>query len=147
MWERWDSMLPDGSINPGEMTSFNHYALGSVANWLHSVVGGISPITPGWKDILFAPIPGGPLTSAKTKYLSPHGLVESEWKVNGETFRMKIRVPPNCEGVVELPYQGHEQIQRREVGSGVWEFETEWKGHEEEWPPKAIYDPFSQHDD
>ncbi len=26
IWERWDSMLPDGSINPGEMTSFNHYA-------------------------------------------------------------------------------------------------------------------------
>lgn len=22
VWERWDSMLPDGSINPGEMTSF-----------------------------------------------------------------------------------------------------------------------------
>ena len=27
IWERWDSMLPDGTINPGEMTSFNHYAL------------------------------------------------------------------------------------------------------------------------
>jgi len=30
VWERWDSMLPDGSINPGEMTSFNHYALGAL---------------------------------------------------------------------------------------------------------------------
>ncbi len=28
VWERWDSLLPDGSVNPGEMTSFNHYALG-----------------------------------------------------------------------------------------------------------------------
>ena len=28
VWERWDSMLPDGSINRTEMTSFNHYALG-----------------------------------------------------------------------------------------------------------------------
>ena len=35
VWERWDSMLPDGSINPGEMTSFNHYALGAVADWMH----------------------------------------------------------------------------------------------------------------
>ncbi len=34
-WERWDSLLPDGSVNPGEMTSFNHYALGAVASWLH----------------------------------------------------------------------------------------------------------------
>ncbi len=30
IWERWDSLLPDGSVNPGEMTSFNHYALGAV---------------------------------------------------------------------------------------------------------------------
>ena len=40
IWERWDSMLPDGTINPGEMTSFNHYALGAVADWLHRTVGG-----------------------------------------------------------------------------------------------------------
>ena len=39
IWERWDSMLPDGTINPGEMTSFNHYALGAVADWLHRVGG------------------------------------------------------------------------------------------------------------
>ena len=35
VWERWDSLLPDGSMNPGEMTSFNHYALGAVADWIH----------------------------------------------------------------------------------------------------------------
>lgn len=35
IWERWDSQRPDGSVNPGEMTSFNHYGLGSVADWLH----------------------------------------------------------------------------------------------------------------
>lgn len=38
-WERWDCMVPDGSINPGEMTSFNHYALGVVGSWLHTTVG------------------------------------------------------------------------------------------------------------
>ena len=40
IWERWDSMLPDGTINPGEMTSFNHYALGAVADWMHRTIGG-----------------------------------------------------------------------------------------------------------
>ena len=36
IWERWDSMLPDGTHRTrGEMTSFNHYALGAVADWLH----------------------------------------------------------------------------------------------------------------
>ncbi|KAF4124723.1 alpha-L-rhamnosidase [Geosmithia morbida] len=28
IWERWNSMLEDGTINPGQMTSFSHYALG-----------------------------------------------------------------------------------------------------------------------
>lgn len=31
-WERWDSLLPNGTVNPGQMTSFNHYAFGSVSN-------------------------------------------------------------------------------------------------------------------
>ena len=48
VWERWDSMLPDGSINPGEMTSFNHYALGAVADWIHRTVAGIAPLEPGY---------------------------------------------------------------------------------------------------
>ena len=42
IWERWDSMLEDGTINPGQMTSFNHYALGSVADWLHRRVAGLA---------------------------------------------------------------------------------------------------------
>ncbi|MBO0813080.1 MAG: family 78 glycoside hydrolase catalytic domain, partial [Microlunatus sp.] len=65
VWERWDSMLPDGSINPGEMTSFNHYALGAVADWLHKVVAGIDALEPGYAKIKIAPQPGGGLTSAR----------------------------------------------------------------------------------
>ncbi|MGN6672952.1 MAG: family 78 glycoside hydrolase catalytic domain, partial [Thermomicrobiales bacterium] len=58
IWERWDSMLPDGSINPGEMTSFNHYALGAVADWLHRTVGGLAPAEPGYRRIEIRPQPG-----------------------------------------------------------------------------------------
>src|SRR5262249_21416887 len=58
IWERWDSMLPDGSINPGEMTSFNHYALGAVADWLHRVVAGLAPGAPGYRKLLIEPRPG-----------------------------------------------------------------------------------------
>ena len=59
VWERWDSMLPDGSINPGEMTSFNHYALGAVADFLHRVVAGLAPSEPGYRRLLVRPRPGG----------------------------------------------------------------------------------------
>ena len=51
IWERWDSMLPDGSVNPGEMTSFNHYALGAVGDWLHRTVAGLAPAEPGYRRI------------------------------------------------------------------------------------------------
>jgi Bacterial alpha-L-rhamnosidase 6 hairpin glycosidase domain len=49
IWERWNSMLPDGSINPGQMTSFNHYALGAVADWIHRTVAGLAPAAAGYR--------------------------------------------------------------------------------------------------
>jgi alpha-L-rhamnosidase len=42
-------MLPDGTINPGEMTSFNHYALGAVVDFLQRVVAGLAPAEPGYR--------------------------------------------------------------------------------------------------
>jgi alpha-L-rhamnosidase len=53
IWE----LLPDGTIKSGEMTSFNHYALGAVANWMHVVIGGIRPAEARWKKIEITPIP------------------------------------------------------------------------------------------
>ena len=81
VWERWDSMLPDGSINPGEMTSFNHYALGAVADWMHRTVAGIAPLEPGYGKVLLAPRPGGDLTWAAASLETRHGLVAIRWSL------------------------------------------------------------------
>ena len=83
IWERWDSMLPDGSINPGEMTSFNHYAFGAVADWMHRTVAGLAPLEPGYRRILVAPQPGGGLTWAETSLETPHGLAAVRWDLDG----------------------------------------------------------------
>ena len=125
MWERWDSMLPDGSINPGEMTSFNHYALGSVGAWLHSTVGGISSVEggEGWRIVRFEPVPGGTVRSAEVRYRGPYGMVECSWNVKEGVFQMMAKVPPNSRGVVKLP--GSDEV--REVGSGTHEFSVEYK--------------------
>ena len=56
VWERYDSMLPDGSINPGQMTSFNHYALGAVADWMHRRVAGLAAGDPGYRTIVVRPL-------------------------------------------------------------------------------------------
>ena len=105
VWERWDSMLPDGRINPGEMTSFNHYALGAVADWMHRVIGGIAPLAPGYSKVLIAPQPGGGLTEAETALETPHGRVAVRWIVAGDEFTVDADVPAGVEGVLRLPGQ------------------------------------------
>ncbi|KXH64607.1 hypothetical protein CSAL01_09495 [Colletotrichum salicis] len=74
VWEGWDSMLEDGTINPGEMTSLNHYALGSVANWMHAGIGGLSPLDAGRKRFRVRPQLGGDLRHASVEFLSPQRL-------------------------------------------------------------------------
>lgn len=136
IWERWDSMLADGSINPGSMTSFNHYALGSVGSFLHSVVGGLSPAEPGWKHVLVRPRPGGTITSATTQFHSPSGWIRCEWQISGEKLHVKVEIPPNVTAQVVLP-----GLDKR-VGSGTWEFDVEWKKDERFPPPLPITSPY-----
>ncbi|KAH7109632.1 alpha-L-rhamnosidase [Dendryphion nanum] len=141
MWERWDSMLPDGSINPGEMTSFNHYALGAVGNWMHKVIGGISPAEPGWRKVRIAPVPGADLEYAKARHLGPYGVVECEWKLLGDDLVVTAVIPPNSTAQVLLP--GWEEA--REVGSGRHEFRVKYEA--KAWPPRGIYSPLQMPDD
>jgi alpha-L-rhamnosidase len=103
IWERWDSMLPDGSINPGEMTSFNHYALGAVADWMHRTVAGIAPLEPGYGKVLFAPRPGGDLTWAAASLETRHGLVAIRWSLADGVLSVDTTLPPDVTGVLSLP--------------------------------------------
>jgi alpha-L-rhamnosidase len=103
IWERWDSMLPDGSINPGQMTSFNHYALGAVADWMHRVIGGLAPAAPGYARVRIAPQPGGGLTWAKTSLKTPHGLVRVAWEIVDGELIVDVDLPIGVDAELELP--------------------------------------------
>lgn len=113
VWERWDSMLPDGTINPGEMTSFNHYALGAVADWLHRVVGGLAPLEPGYSRLLVAPQPGTDLDWAESSLETPHGLASVRWDRRGDSVELAVTVPGGATAVVRAA--GAED---RELASG-----------------------------
>ncbi|KAF4444269.1 hypothetical protein F53441_11177 [Fusarium austroafricanum] len=152
VWERWNSMLPDGSINPGRMTSFNHYALGAVADWLHGTVGGISPMpsSPGWKVFRVKPIPGGNLEWADTSFDGPYGRIECKWRWSSESgdFNMALVVPPNSSALVTLPSElgddpakayDDERVKSRLVGSGLHNFHCQYVAAE--WPPRPILSP------
>ncbi|MDC2960284.1 glycoside hydrolase family 78 protein [Streptomyces gilvifuscus] len=103
VWERWDSMLPDGSVNPGEMTSFNHYALGAVADWMHRTIAGLAPAAPGYRRLLIRPRPGGGLTWARAEHDTPYGRVETGWRVEGTSLAVDLLVPPGVTALVDLP--------------------------------------------
>lgn len=143
IWERWDSMLPNGSINPGQMTSFNHYALGSVVNWLHETVGGLRALEAGWKTALVSPQPGGSLTYASVSYESVYGQWSCFWKLRFDgdrneavTLCLDLVVPPNCRAIVRVQADegGFSKLDEN-VGSGKHHWEIPffpWP-----WPPQA----------
>ncbi len=103
VWERWDSMLPDGTINAGEMTSFNHYALGAVADWIYQVVGGIRPGAPGYERVRIQPVPGPGIDWAETSYESPHGTISVSWRKDAQGFRIEATLPDGLPGEIVMP--------------------------------------------
>lgn len=149
VWERWNSMLPDGSINPGEMTSFNHYALGAIIRWLHETVAGLAPIAPGWKLFKVAPIPGGELRSAEATYETPYGRAECRWSIcNNDHFELEVLVPANTQAIIILPHEHAAYGQdvsptegasagKRVVGSGRHHFVSKWSSSSQ-WPPEPL---------
>jgi alpha-L-rhamnosidase len=109
VWERWDSMLPDGTINPGEMTSFNHYALGAVADWMHRTIGGLAPLEPGYAAVRVAPRPGGGLTWARAALDTRRGRVEVSWQVDDGRLTVETTVPEGVRAVLSL--EGHDDVE------------------------------------
>jgi alpha-L-rhamnosidase len=116
MWERWDSLLPDGTVHATGMTSLNHYALGAIGDWLQCVVGGLNQIEAGWTRIQIAPKPGGGIMSAKAAHETPNGRVEASWRVEDNEMVLDINVPPGTTAAVILPL--HPDNAELEVGPG-----------------------------
>jgi alpha-L-rhamnosidase len=118
VWERWDSMLPDGRINPGQMTSFNHYALGAVADWLHRTVGGIAPAEPGYRTVRVAPRPGGGLTWAECSLDTPRGRIAVAWRLDPSgALDVDVTVPDQVTAEIDVP-----GVEPRRVGAGRHRF-------------------------
>jgi alpha-L-rhamnosidase len=120
IWERWDSMLDDGSINPGEMTSFNHYALGAVADWMHTSVAGLGPDAPGYRTLRIAPRPLRALDWASARHETPYGLAEVGWRREDRTVTVTATVPANTTAVVVL---GEQEPFEVAAGSHSWSYE------------------------
>jgi len=118
IWERWNSMLPDGSIDQSGMNSFNHYAFGSIGAWMVEQLAGINYAKPGYKEILIKPQFIAGITEVSAKRLTPYGEITCSWKcINGE-ITIDVTIPVNTKARLYLPeIDGYEII-----GSGKHHF-------------------------
>lgn len=131
IWERWDALRPDGTVNIGNLTgkdddagmvSFNHYANGAVGDWLYRRMVGLEPLEAGWRRFAVRPLPGGGITWAEAATEIPYGTASARWEIEGSSFMLEVNVPVSCEALVTLP-DGRVQ----EVVSGAHRFEAVWK--------------------
>ena len=79
IWERWNSVLPDGKISGIGMNSMNHYAYGSIVEWMYRHVCGLRPGQdgPGFVKAELHPQPDRRLGYAKARVNTPAGWYES----------------------------------------------------------------------
>jgi len=134
IWERWDGIKPDGSINTKSafsnnedemMNSFNHYAYGAIGDWMYKTIAGIKQdeTSSGYKKIIIQPCPGGWLTFAKAEFESMYGKISSAWKIESEKFILEVEIPPNTTAKVFVP-DNHEKsgFMEHNIGSGKYKF-------------------------
>lgn len=106
IWERWNSLLPDGSVSSIGMNSFNHYAYGSIVEWLYAYAAGIRQEEGdvGFSRALLAPVPDLRLGSVEASYRSASGLWKSAWKMTDENhIEVCVEVPFGCTARLVLP--------------------------------------------
>ena len=103
IWERWDSLKADGTINTaGDMVSFNHYSYGAVGDLLYRRVCGLEALEAGYSRFRIAPYPGR-LAWAETRHTSPHGEIAVRWELKDGIFTMNITVPDGTTAETVLP--------------------------------------------
>jgi alpha-L-rhamnosidase len=105
MWERWDGYVKGRGFQDPGMNSFNHWALGSVGEWMYRNILGLNPDEqqPGWKRFTIRPRPGGGVTWARGHYDSIRGRILVEWKLEGERFSLNATVPANASAFIWVP--------------------------------------------
>lgn len=106
VWERWNSLLSDGKISGISMNSMNHYAYGSVEEWMFRHCAGIQPCedAPGFTKVEFIPVLNWELRSMDGRYDSPSGLWRCLWELTDPSHvKLSVSVPFGCSATLRLP--------------------------------------------
>lgn len=106
IWERWNSVLPDGTISDTGMNSLNHYAYGSITQWIYQYAAGIrqSADSVGWRRACFAPNLNWDLQEVDGRVDTPMGTYRCSWKMlDGRHVQLDCSVPFGCEAELSIP--------------------------------------------
>ena len=106
VWERWDSVQPDGHIGSTDMNSLNHYAYGSIVGWMYRSMAGLRlrEEHPGFTRVTIAPKPDWRIGRCDMKYLSAAGPYEIHWQVEADgDFALQVCIPFGAEAEIVLP--------------------------------------------
>lgn len=119
VWEHWDGQREDGSFWSDNMNSFNHYAYGSIGEWLYRCAAGIraDEEIPGFRHIIIQPQTDERMEFLEITYESVCGTVHSGWERRASEVRLLVSIPANTSASVYL-----ENGDRYEIGSGEHEF-------------------------
>jgi len=99
VWETWEGVDERGKPH----ASLNHYSKGAVASFLHRYVAGLRVVDPGYRRFEVRPRPGGGITSATTRHISPFGPIDVAWQLRAGTLELDLQVPPGTTASVALP--------------------------------------------
>ena len=103
IWEHWDGIMEDGSFWSRDMNSYNHYAYGSVADWVYGTADGILPRedAPGYAKATIAPHPDTRLDWLRAELDTRHGRISSFWTKEDASWRYEITVPVDANIVID----------------------------------------------
>ncbi|MBQ9704073.1 MAG: family 78 glycoside hydrolase catalytic domain [Clostridia bacterium] len=103
IWEHWDGKNEDGDFWSYRMNSFNHYAYGSVADWVYIEACGIHTVEdkPGFEEVLISPIPTDKLDHLSARIDTRHGTIISKWYHFEGKVRYEITTPVNATIIID----------------------------------------------
>ncbi len=104
VWEHWDGLKEDGTMWSPDMNSFNHYAYGSIGDWLYKECAGLKPDEKesGYKHFFINPHTGGGLTWVELSYRSIYGLIKIRWDNKNGNVALSFSVPANTSADIIL---------------------------------------------
>jgi alpha-L-rhamnosidase len=103
IWEEWSAIAPDGRVGPG---SLNHYAFGSVDEWLYGRLAGLQPTEPGFRRVRIAPDFDADLRWVEAYQDTPYGRLSVRWQRDvGDpgVVRLDVTIPPGMTAEIAMP--------------------------------------------